>query len=66
MFQNGLKNGLKIVHRCLNWLNGSKMVKIASLLVKNGVKKMYSKRCNVGPKNGSKKGFWAFFQKKLD
>ena len=69
MFQNGLKNGLKIVHRCLNWLNGSKMVKIASLLVKSGVKKciqkgatqdqkMLQKQFKTDPKMG--------FSKKLD
>jgi len=46
MFQHGLKNGLKVVHRCLNSLNGSKMVKLASLLVKSGVENVFKQRKN--------------------
>ena len=37
------------------------MVWESLLVVKNVAKKMYQKRCKVGPKNGSKKRVWPWF-----
>ena len=57
MGQNLLKNGLKMVcsqvSKLVEWLKNGKNCFIVG---QKWRKKMYSKRCKVGPKNGSKKG----------